>query len=66
MVRIYTKGGVFLNELTIDWNSIVKSKEQLQGVMIEALYKQGLLTEEQRRNLRQILHCDILDNSERS
>ncbi|MDD5909049.1 MAG: hypothetical protein PUC54_02005 [Clostridiales bacterium] len=55
-----------MNELTIDWNRIVKSKEQLQGVMIEALYKQGLLTEEQRRNLRQILRCDILDNSERS
>ena len=54
-----------MNELTIDWNRIVKSKE-LQGVMIEALYKQGLLTEEQRRNLRQILRCDILDNSERS
>jgi len=55
-----------LSEPVIDWNQIVKSKKQLQSVMIEALYKQGLLTETQRRTLREFLQCDILDNAEQN
>ena len=36
--------------------------EQLQSVMVEALYKQGLLTDEQRRSVLESLHCDRMDN----
>lgn len=39
--------------------------ERLQYAMVEALFKQGLLTEAQRRELCRILKCDILNSSER-
>ena len=39
--------------------------ERLQYAMVEALFKQGLLTEAQRRELCRILKCDILNSLER-
>lgn len=39
------------------------TQEQLQNAMIEALYKQRLLTDEQRRSIREGLHCNMLDNT---
>ena len=39
--------------------------ERVQYAMVEALFKQGLLTEAERRELCRILKCDILNNLER-
>ena len=39
--------------------------ERVQVAMAEALFKQGLLTEAQRRELCRILKCDILNTSDR-
>lgn len=39
--------------------------ERLQYAMVEALFKQSLLTEAQRRELCRILKCDILNSLER-
>ncbi len=39
--------------------------ERVQYAMAEALFKQGLLTEAERRELCRILKCDILNNLER-
>lgn len=39
--------------------------ERVQYAMVEALFKQGLLTEAERRELCRILKCDILNASDR-
>ena len=39
--------------------------ERVQYAMVEALFKQGLLTETERRELCRILKCDILNASDR-
>lgn len=39
--------------------------ERVRYAMVEALFKQGLLTEAQRRELCRILKCDILNASDR-
>ncbi len=37
--------------------------EQLQAAMVEALYKQGMLTDEQQRSIRESLRCDRMDHT---
>lgn len=37
-------------------------KESLFGVMIEALFQQGLLTEQQRAEVRVMLRADNMEN----
>lgn len=54
-----------MNVPNVDWNDIAILKEQLQGVMIETLYKQGFLTEEQRRTLLLIINHDHSTGLER-
>ena len=39
--------------------------ERVRYAMVEALFKQGLLTETQRRELCRILKCDIPNASDR-
>ncbi len=58
--RIYSGGALNSVSLTRDGKPLWTQAE-LQDAMTEALYKQGLLTEQQRRDIRQRLGCDMAD-----